>query len=617
MNFLSGDFRFFWLENIKDFATLPFAWDSSLNTGIGASQLSSLWITSFFNFTAFFSRLGLSWSLIQLFFWILPAILLSFFCSFFLFKTLFKFKVWYPALAGIIYALNTYFLMILTGGQIGVSLSYSIAPLVLLGFIKIAEKPSLKTILIGGLILGFQIMLDPRISYITLIAVFFYLLFNFSKLKTIRSVYRLLSPFVIVFLLNSFWIIPLVLAKNSSFPVGFDSVSGFKFFSFAKLENSISLLHPNWPENIFGKVYFLDPKFLILPIVAFSSLFFVSKIKDLRIKTYVLFFSLVGLLGAFLAKGANEPLGIVNEFLFKYLPGMTMFRDPTKWYMLIALSYSILIPYAIRQVSKYFRFTFILFVIYFLYLATPIFKQIKISHVPQEYVQLKDFLNNQKAFSRTLWIPQWQRFGYFSNNHPAIGREELLKGNVKKQISLLDQNLLEDFSIKYVVIPYDLQSEIFLKDRKYDASQFNAAVAGLKKIPWLEQKNGFGKIEVFEVPSPKDHFWTTSEKLSLQYKYISSVEYRVEVKNAKKNDLLVFSEGYDKNWTAIISSKSKVKSQKFDGKFNSFILPEGGNYTLDIYYEPQKWVNIGLWISGSTLLVIVGFLGFGYISKKW
>ena len=38
-----------------------------------------------------------------------------------------------------------------------------------------------------------------------------------------------------------------------------------------KPPHALSLLHPNWPENLFGKVYFLQPEFLILPILAFSA----------------------------------------------------------------------------------------------------------------------------------------------------------------------------------------------------------------------------------------------------------------------------------------------------------------------------------------------------------
>jgi len=615
MTFLGGDFRFFYPENIKDFITLPLAWDSSLNTGIGHSQIGSLWIISYFNLTVFLSKLGLNWNLIQLIFWVLPAILLSFLSSFYLFKALFNFKDRYSILAGIIYTFNTYFLMILTGGQLGVSLSYSITPLVLLGFIKLVRNPSFKNVLISGLTLGLQIIFDPRIVYITLVATFFYSVFNFSDIKRVikNSPVFFTLPLVIAILMNIFWILPLILTKSSPIPEGFNSAKSFEFFSFADFSHSLSLLHPNWPENIFGKIYFLDPKFLILPLVAFSSLLFVKN-------KIILYFSALSLLGIFLAKGANLPLGQINTWLFQSLPGMSMFRDPTKWYLLIVLGYSILIPYSLKKLSKYFKLAPILFVLYFLYLISPVFEQIKISQVPQEYIQLKNFLDNQKTFSRTLWIPSWQRFGYFSNNHPAIGREEVIRGNAKKQIAELNENLLKELSIKYVIVPYDSQGEIFLKDRKYNDKEYEQTIGGLRKLSWLKDVGGFGKIHVFELNSPKDHFFIeTSDKEKVKrvnYQIVKPTEYKVQVKNAKKGDLLVFSEGFDKNWTAE-GSKFKVKSSKFGNNLNRFVLPEDGNYELKVTYAPQKYVEAGLGISLIVILSSIIYLLFGKKLKKW
>lgn len=646
--FLGGDFRFFWPENIGNFVHLPSAWDNILNTGIGQSQLGSLWITSYLNFTAFFSKLGLSWDWISVLFWIFPAIILSFFSSFSLFNYLFsretgsrfagKDKVKYSLLAGIIYTFNTYFLMILTGGQLGVALSYSLVPLVLLTFIRITKNPTLKNALLSGLVLGSQLLFDPRVVYVTLIAVFTYLVFDFQKIKAIKNKYLLIVPFGVTVLLNSFWILSLILTKNSPLPMGFDSASGFKFFSFADFSHSVSLLHPNWPENIFGKIYFLNPEFLILPIIAYSSLLFISKIKDQRSKIQIknqkfdnnvaieqfnnraiIFFALLGLLGAFLAKGANAPLGFVNEFLFQHLPGMAMFRDPTKWYLLIALSYSILIPYALKEISKYFKFAIILFVLYLIYLINPIFGQIKIHQVPQGYVQLKNFLDDQRKFSRTLWIPQWQRFGYFSNNHPAIGREEIFKGNSKNQAQQLKEsgvsNLLRDLSVKYIVVPYDSEGEIFLKDRKYNNDIYQKTINEVKQIPYLKQVSGFGKIGVFEVPNPKDHFWSPSENLKINYKFINPTKYELIIKNAKKGDIIIFSESYDKNWI-VHNLEFRVHSLEFNNRFNSFILPKSGNYVLEVYYTPQDWVNRGLVISIVSLVGIIAIL-IGFKLKKW
>ena len=639
MTGLGGDFRFFWNENIKDFVTLPSAWDSMLNTGIGQSQVGSLWITSYLNLTSHASKIGLNWEWIQLLLWVLPAVVLSFLSPYLLFKFLFKDRR-YSFLAGIIYLFNTYFLMVLAGGQLGVSLSYSLVPLVLLGFIRLVEKPSLRNALIAGLTLGFQIIFDPRIVYITLITTFFYFVFNSAALKRVikKSFGLFIFPLVIASLMNIFWILPLILTKSSAIPAGFDSASSFRFFSFADFSHALSFLHPNWPENIFGKVYFLQPEFLILPILAYSSLLFISKNKNQK---YLLFFALLGLVGTFLSKGANPPFGEVNTWMFQNFPGMAMFRDPTKFYVLIALSYSILIPFSIFSISEWlkskilfkgqsafgrkFQISNLLLIFTFLFLiflVAPIFGQIKIKQVPQEYVELKDFLINEKTFSRTLWIPKWQRFGFFSNNHPAIGREELLKGDYRKQIEQLKkpetEQLLRELSVKYVIIPFDSEGEIFLDDRKYSEKKRQEVEKELDKISWLRKQrlndlSHLNKIAVYEIKNSKDHFWSPSSEVEVRYGSIKPTEYKVQVKNAKQGDLLVFSESFDKNWFAQISETIVRNSEYKD--LNSFRMSEG-DHVLRIFYKPQKYVEAGLWLSVATLLTSLSYLLFGKISKK-
>src|SRR5579885_1804849 len=101
MSLITGDWRFFWPENLRTIAHIPFAWDSSLNTGIGIPQLSTLWITSYLNSTAFFSTLGFSWDVISILFWFLPAVVGSFFSAFFLFRYFFPKNFSGQILAGI------------------------------------------------------------------------------------------------------------------------------------------------------------------------------------------------------------------------------------------------------------------------------------------------------------------------------------------------------------------------------------------------------------------------------------------------------------------------------------------------------------------------------------
>ena len=637
--FSVGDFRFFWPENISNFTQIPTSWDSILNTGVGKSALGSLWINSYLNFSALFSKFGLSWDIIGFIFWILPTVLLSFFGAFFLFLKIFPDKKLFGLLSGFIYLVNTYFLMILTGGQVGIALAYSLVPFVVLLFVKSLESLSFKNSLIFGFVLSLQVLFDPRIVYVTFGAIFLFWIFYFPKKYLKKSLlFGFIIPLSLVVLLHSYWILPTIFYNQNpieQFGHEFSSQEAVKFFSFANLENSISLLHPNFPENIFGKTYFLKPEFLLLPVLAFSSLLFICKNRRM-----VVWSALLGLIGVFLAKGANDPLGGIYIWMFNHIPGFVMFRDPTKFYILIALSYSILIPYSIFNITKFtkskiqskyqifnFSYVFFLFTIfYLLFLARPLFfgpsgPIHKPQTVPNDYVLFKDYLVSQPEFFRTLWIPQWQRFGYFSNNHPAIGREELLKGDVKKQLAKLkelnSEEQLRELGIKYIIVPYDSEKEIFLKDRKYDKRAYEETVQVLQKITWLRQMDGFEKVRVFEINSPKDHFWSKNRNLIINYKFISPSEYRLNVKNAKMGDVLIFSEGFDKNWAAesLSSQGLTLQSQRFGNNLNSFVLPENGDYELRVYYKPQQWVSIGLVISLISFLSLLILL-IPKLSKK-
>lgn len=617
-----GDWRFFWLENIGDLVTLPIAWDASLNTGLGSPSFSLMWINTYLNFTAVFSKLGLFWNLIGLLFWMLPAIVLSFISSFYCFKSFFPKRAKYGILAGIIYLFNTYFLMVFTGGQLGVSLAYSIAPFVFLTFTKNIDNSTFKKSLFSSLALGLQMLFDPRLVYITFIAIFIYWLFKINVKHIVKQIMLVfILPFSIGFLLHSYWIVPLILTRNSSISAGFTSLMGLRFFSFSDFSHSLSLLHPNWPENIFGKVYFLRSEFLLLPIAAFTSLLFVRN-------KIILVLSAIGLLGAFLAKGASDPLGIVYEFAFQYIPGFVAFRDPTKFYLLIALSYSMLIPFSIWSLSNWISLRFKMkdyisnvllatSIIYVLVLANPVlvrqFNRIaEFSVIPNDYVKLKNFLSSQSQFFRTLWIPSMQRFGFFSNNHPAISG-----------INSLDAGALKDFdtfsnevSVKYVIVPYDSEKELFLKDRKYDEQQYDQTIALLRSQKWLREIKGFGKIAIFENANYKDHFWSSDTNLKVNYKYVNPVKYNVDIENSQKGDVLVFAEGFDENWQLKLDG-NLINSMPYGKLLNSFILPKSGSYTVEVKYWVQEWVDIGLAVSFVTLTVLIGSLLYIQIKNKY
>ncbi|MCL5434982.1 MAG: hypothetical protein M1405_01190 [Patescibacteria group bacterium] len=659
----AGDFEYYSVQRIKDIQTLGI-WDAARG-GLGASVLPSLWLESYTTSTIKLA-LFIGWESYIRFFWYFPFIFFSFISAVVLSKSIFK-NNYFSAISGLLYAANTYSLMLVSGGQMGIALSYAVSPFAYYFFIKLISNLSLKNSIKFGLIFSIVSLLDIRIGYMLTVSIFVLFCILIKNFRTnIKStlLFVILIPLAITLGIHSFWLFPALFSgKDALSQLGdiYTSASAVKFFSFAKFENAISLLHPNWPENIFGKVGFMKPEFLFLPILAFASLLFIGKgqksmSNEQKAGSYVLFFALLGLLGAFLAKGANEPFGGIYLWMFDHIPGFIMFRDPTKWYTLVAISYSILIPFSAwniygflkskikNQKSKIYNVQNIFLVVIvfcLLYLIRPaLFGQLtgtfKTISIPNDYVKLEQFLSSQNNFSRTLWVPTQQRFGFYSNNHPAIPAREFFKSTNNSQIInqlRKDELLLQEAGVKYVIVPFDSQGEIFLKDRKYNEGLYLQMVKGVSEIPWLKpvdcsivrllncSGNPFGKIALFEVPDPKDHFFIKSkiknQKSKIEYKYISPVEYKVEVKNAKKGDIVVFSESYDKNWTAtsVSGSKYKVSSINYNNRFNSFVLPVSGSYSLDVYYVLQKYVDLGEVVSGGTLILAVGFLIISYVKK--
>lgn len=525
----------------------------------------------------------------------------------------------------------------------GIALSYAIIPLVLIAFQSIIKQFSLRNSLFFSLIFSIQLMFDQRMALLTLGIIL--ILLVFKTLKNPPSVSQLQKKLFLlliipaaIFALNLYWVLPLLFSRiisASALSVITGESGQASFFSFAFFENSISLLHPNYPENIFGKVSFMKTEFIILPVIAFSGLLF-SKAEKFRT---ILIYAFIALIGAFLAKGTNEPFGAIYTWLFQNIPGFSLFRDPTKFYVLVALSYTVLIPFVLNEISsevvsfvkrfskRSISIVLVHFLLSFVFIAfwgftirdsflgnvSGIFKE---TRVPQEYAQLKDYLESQSDFSRTLWIPTRQRFGYFSDSHPAIDGYNLFgrisPASMTAKLANIDTiELLSNLSIKYIVVPFDNQGEIFLTDRKYDESLWQATIESLDKNRGFNKDVRFGKLRLYGTRAYNGRFYIQQSDgraiQNLPYQRVDNAKYMVSIKDARAGDTLVFSEGYDLGWQAF-SEDIKIFPIPRERLINGFVLPRDGDYSFEVYYRPQSVLGFGFVVSGVVLFLTVSIL---------
>ena len=632
----ASDFPYFFNETIARWSiTIP-SWDTTQGNGFGGEHiLYALDSYMYFLGELMVNRIGLPWEAVYKFFVFGLFIILSGYSSIYLLKkTLEKPCMLQMIINVLLFLANTYILMITGGGQMGVALAYSIAPLVLARFIMIIQnsdfaiqgvKFRIKQVLLASFALAVQIMFDARLALLTLVVALAYLFFfiftsQLNKKIIIEKIVAFFSAIFLALLFHLAWILPTIFSRTDVFGGLTKNNSeealnkAFEFFSFAQFSQTFSFLHPNWPENIFGKVYFMRPEFLILPILAFSSLFFIRKNNKI-----IIFFVLVGLIGAFLAKGAKPPFEEINVWIIMHMPASEIFRDSTKFYLFIALSYSILIPFSVHNIYyflktkfNYLPGTFLFFVFLFLlFLIRPIFLNelwgtFKQYEMQREYVELKNFLVEKPTFFRTLWLPTQHRFNFYSLVHPAISAKELFTatnsaGIITQMHDEKTKNRLVSLAIQYIVVPYDSFGEIFVRDRKYNEKEYEDTLEDLKKISWLKKLEGFGKIGVYNITQKaSDHFRLYGEG-NISYEMKKPDRYNINI-SASKPLKLIFVENYSPYWIAKINN-NEIKSEKTEDNLNSFAIEKPGSYSGKIYFSKQDMYNYGK-IASLVMLVI-------------
>jgi hypothetical protein len=675
----SGDAPFWFSEVIKKFPSFPFLWAES---GLGNYQAVLAHFFYFIFLPKLVSFFNLSWEWIEriCFYWLFLAV--GIFSSWYLAKKVIphcRFKF----LSVLIYLLNTYILMIVSGGQVSVFLAYAVAPLVLGLFINLLTNSNvekLKSLIAAGLALGFQVGFEPRIALITMMAFGFYCMFFINVLKNLRILVRLVFSGLIAVFLHFYWIFPGLVLKKAPFSSEVIAPYWISFLSFASFSNTFSLLHPFWPENIFGKTYFMKPEFLILPILAFINLFFINKLNTrlpagqvLRLKKNILFFCFLAIIGAFLAKGINPPLGEIYRWLFNNVPGMNLFRDSTKFYLLVCLSYSVLIPLGIFNIYKwinpkskiqtpnsrfkiqtYLSNLFLLFTIcYLIFLIQAAILgdlrgAFKAKEIPKEYLVLKDFLGGQEGFFRTFWVPKHQRFGFFSAKHPAISSENFLTDSVCKPpfcelkmemparwgekcfpndrcyvrelsyfLNPKTADVLGKMGVKYIIVPLDSEGEIFIAEHQYNPQQREEVEEFLDTIPWLKKIAVADRIAVYELAEYKDHFFIEDSGVNTikGWKKVNPTKYLVSLKINRVPVSLIFSETYEELWKLRYGEET-ISSRPYMGILNSFLIDKTGEFEVIIEFTGQKYVNYGLIVSGFALVLIIGYLIIKYYKLR-
>ncbi|KKU10553.1 MAG: hypothetical protein UX13_C0009G0015 [Candidatus Woesebacteria bacterium GW2011_GWB1_45_5] len=374
--------------------------------------------------------------------------------------------------AALVYVFNTYYILLVDGGQVGVALAYGIFPFAVLFLKKLTDRPGYKTFF-SALLFGFVLCLaDPRIFAVAFAAVFLWSLLE-KKFPAI-----LLPLGLTIAALNLYWILPLLNAGSISVPPGLTDLK------LTRLINPLVLFSPHWPDNIFGRV--ISPKFYfaLVPVLILGS--FLFNRKNIKFALLFLFFSLLFVV----------PLGWV-------------FRDPTKFFMPVILFAGILIGRTVEAFPKIKIPAYL----YILFLISPAISGklnfLLSAHTPDpSYKTVYEELKKDGSEFRTVWFTRKHPLSYETKGKPAIDAGDLASFrpfaamNASEDVFNFLNNpeftvWLKVLGIKYVFLNGDARN---ILPTEKDNENWGIITWLVGQSEGLDKKSWGTSFEAFEVP---------------------------------------------------------------------------------------------------------------------
>lgn len=474
-----GDAPHFFPEEAAQFLHEPVAW-TYLGNNFGGVNLP-LWLYPLMFFWKFIP---------PQFLFLFPSIILSATGAWLLAKYL-KFGVRAQFFAASVYTFNTYFLLLIDGGQMGVALSYGFFPFTLLFLKKFVESPKFKNFYLALGVLSLNGLADPRIA---LVAVATFIIWNINNIKKLLYLVPLGAFWI---LLNSFWIVPFILNRGGLSSLGTLDVSPVRFY------DPFILFSPHYPDNLFDKINTPPVYFLLIPILVAGSFFISKKLKNLEFLLLYLFFSIVSIV----------PIGIV-------------FRDSTKFYIPVMLFAGLLIGQTIEFVKN--KWVAVLIFLYILFLIHPTVLG-KMNFVLSGKVQSSAFLTIYKmlkddpGFFRTAWISERHPMTFETGEKPGIDVKDLTKLIPFRSLNigedplnfLNNKEFVDDFrtlGIKYVFLSGNPR-EVVKND--IEQKNWNSLTEAVDKTQGLEKVDWGVNFPVYRVPGAYPHFFAVDKLIGV------------------------------------------------------------------------------------------------------
>jgi hypothetical protein len=335
----------------------------------------------------------------------------------------------------------------------------------------------------------------------------------------------------------------------------------------------------------------------------------------------------------FLAKSTNPPFGFIYEFLFTNFPGFFMFRDASKFYLMILIGVSVLLGISIKLLNEKFKkhqkvilcgALLLIVLSYYPFLLNQPFATLDPKPTPDDYVELKNWILSQDEdyFAYFMpWFPTtafnnkdhpWLTFNAFSNNlryffHIYVPSTTLV--NKSKYVN----DVFGLYNIKQVVLLRDPEVKKFTGGLSFEEYERILASQG------LNESARFGNFSVYEINNPSTEVFSVKNPIyiiggldslislsQLNYSLSNNLFFFNTINSNfefNKSDLIIFN---NKSLNELVFS---LYDDYFDEDYEYEIIGQNADFDLnspELMFNPNKnLVNFNISFNDSSEKVLI------------
>ncbi|MDQ6826487.1 MAG: hypothetical protein M3Z14_04705 [Candidatus Eremiobacteraeota bacterium] len=522
---VGGDFLPRSAQELQSFFPWPHLWNGSLQLGSNEQVFSFAF--PLYAVMGALAHLNASWRLIEriIYFW--PYLLLVPLGPYALAHRLTNSR-FAALIAALFFSVNTWTIFLNERGHTPSVIATAFMCLVLLQLLRFLDDPSPRAgLVLSSLMMG-VLVYDLRYVYIAALTCTALCIERLIRDRSFRFL-RVAGPgFITVagsfLIFNLYWLLP-ELRYPATQGSGYGTSADFQSISsFVSLSDSLAAFKTfyHWvASNPPFETHPAEPPFFLLPFFAFVSLAGCWK------RVYVKSFAVLGVIAIVVVSGSTFPFASLNLWLFSHVPGMSLFRDTSKWMSLSTLCYALAFAYGTKRATAYLRMrisksyvtvcTLALAstVAVYMFLMGDAYNPIRYRlyaayNRTQDTEALETFIRSDHKFSRTLFFPYETESLRGDEMHPYMEAAPLANGNYPEGLSALKSeqtplysfyasplapNILRALNIKYVVVPYDYDHIIYSGNA--GKLEFFDAVHFLQTRIWLHLVRRIGKHYVF------------------------------------------------------------------------------------------------------------------------